>query len=189
MSGGVTVNGDLVVNGNVTGSVAVGSTGTVTLSGNTTTIPTITGTGNVVVDKDLAGDINFGGITQTTGTVAAGAAAVTVDPGLKLSGDKQITGFSTAYTIDELAARTGSTTVTPYMFTLTNAAAGTLSGEMTLKSGGTQACVFGQTTIASGDLTDGALELSFTAGDNVASVTYTITKDDDSTLTWTFKFP
>ncbi len=208
-----TVNGNVVVTGDPGSgsSFNVGSTGTVTLSGTTTTIPTITGNGNVVVDATVAGTFDaatggFGGIDVNASTAATSTNPGTVSRGLELSGSGKITSFSGSKTFNELANLTGSTTVTPCKLSLDGVKAalgdngGTLTSVMTLKDGKPPvAGIFsGDTTsttitTANLDYPDGdktGMYMFATMGDNVKSVTYTIKAlggaNDGQVTTWTF---
>ena len=134
---------------------------------------------------------------------------------MKLSGPAKVTNFSGSLTLDQLAKRTDSTTVTPYQLNLLGAKGALddndkakLSGKLTLEDGNVVDCIFtgeaNEIVIASkgtpiaddikGTLdTEDDLYMSVTIGNKVKSLTYTLTPvgtttNGGTTLKWTFTF-
>lgn len=200
------VKGNLVVDSKiVTGtgaSINVSETGTVTLNGETENFPKITGTGNVVINANITktdgpGEdtaMCFGDLFKPKVNAVAGTPVNVTDEGVKLSGPGCVNGFDPGRSMNTLASRTNSKTVTPYMLTLNGAAAGSLTGKITTKDGTPPEVsgIFaegGSQNIVDADLSSGALQMCVTVGDNVKQIVYTIDPSDDSAnLVWTFNF-
>lgn len=118
----VTVKGNLVLETNVSGSIDLDG-GSVKLDG-VTTIPTITGDGDVEIATNVNADIT--GLKATSAAVAATAAnkgqvvdaSGSVDNALELSGIGKLTTYSNTKSMSDLAAYTDSTTFKAMDFTL-----------------------------------------------------------------------
>jgi len=204
-----TTNADKITVNTVAGS-------TVTISGSTTKIPTITGKGNVVITAtgltggNVIQDGGFDKIAVVNSAQNNGGAdkAISVNRGLELSGSAMLKAFDNGHTLDQLAKLTNSKTVTPVKLDMNNIGTyidetqgATLTGIMQLKDGSTAQSTFHNQhsldiTTANLDYPtgDGAtatgMYMYMTVGDNVKSVTFTVTNKADTTKTntWTFNF-
>ena len=171
---------------------------TVTLSGVTDKIPTITGKGNVVITKDIDTTTSsttnggFANIAVKEATASANG-TIAVERGLELSGAGKLTGFSGSLTFANLAERHGSQTVTPCVLTMPGMEAdGTLSGKIYVSGETTpRDSIFSDhntsKTIQSADLDNGNFIIAVPVGNKVEKIVYTFTKDT-TVKTYTFTF-
>ena len=192
--------------GVLTTGISVPANKTLIVTDDQTTLSPLTGNGNVVFNGNIANasganslDALMGSLNKVAPTVSAGNNPVAIDNGLKLSGTGEVVVWNTGESFSDMAAATGSKTVTPVEIKFTAAQApdgAVIKATGTLKTaynGSTVWPLRGAYTNPAGFTVSGGAgdTAQLMVGNNCASITFTITVgtgESATTTEYTFTF-